>query len=267
MPAFRPPSRPADRRAAAAALAALTSGQRVPTNPKELIADAGGTRAAAGLLGKSQRQMQRWARGEVHDIPATSIRQLAQAGRTSRMSKVITELGGAKRVAELTGRHVSTVRDWASGRIKMPKPDARQKLGRADVALRLQSKGVAVDPVTGLPVRPVYVKVTGDVRVKGSSKSQDLPPVPGKRIGAQGGINVSPETMRAIVDALGVNDYQSAHEALESWLTGNYAMGEGAYDPNRGIGLFIDNIDAVSFSHDRHEDPPSKFQPRTPRTP
>jgi len=263
MPQFRPPPRQADRNAAAAVLAQLTAGQRVPTNTRDLIADAGGTRASAGVLGKSQRQMQRWARGEVHHLPADAVRRLTQAGNTSRMNQVIRELGGAKRVAELTGRHVSTVRDWASGRIKMPKPDARQKLGRADVAIRMKDKGVSVDPATGLVDRPVYVKLTGDVRVKGSSKSLDLPVVEGKNIGAWGGINVSADTMRDIVDALGVGNYRAAHEALEAWLTGNYASGEGAYDANRGIGLFIDRIDTVAFSHDRDATPP----PRGPRNP
>lgn len=263
MPQFRPPPRQADRDAAAAVLAALTAGQRVPTGTRDLIADAGGTRAVAGLLGKSQRQMQRWARGEVHDIPADARRRLIQAGNTARMSRVIGELGGTKRVAELTGRHVSTVRDWANGRIKTPKPDARQKLGRADVAIRMQAKGVTVDPVTGLVDRPVYVKLTGDVRVKGSSKSLEVPVIEGKNIGAWGGIQVSAETMRDIVDALGVGNYRAAHEALEAWLTGNYASGEGAYDANRGIGLFIDRIDNVAFSHDRNAD----SAPRRPQKP
>ena len=53
MPPFRPPARPPDRRGAAAALAALAAGQRVPNTLKELIADAGGTRSASRLLGKS----------------------------------------------------------------------------------------------------------------------------------------------------------------------------------------------------------------------
>ena len=43
MPQFRPPPRQADRDAAAAVLAQLTAGQRVPTNTRDLIADAGGT--------------------------------------------------------------------------------------------------------------------------------------------------------------------------------------------------------------------------------
>src|SRR5664279_810303 len=259
MPPFRPPAQQPARGSGAAALAALAAGQRVPNTLKELIADAGGTRSAGRLLGKSQRQMQRWAAGEVHDIPTGSLRRLAQAGHTARMNRVIKELGGAKRVAEITGRHVSTVRDWASGRIRMPKPDARQKLGRADVALRMKAKGITVDPVTGIVAKPTYLQLKGDVRVKGTSKSLDQN-VPGKNIGAWGGIQISPETMRDVVDALGVGNYPAAHQALEEYLSTNYANC-GGYDLQQGIGFFIDRIDTLSFSHDLH---PTPSPPRTP---
>jgi len=78
-----PTSSPPDRRGAAVALAALAAGQRVPNTLKELIADAGGTRSASRLLGKSQRQMQRWARGEVHEVPTGSA--AAGSGPAARL--------------------------------------------------------------------------------------------------------------------------------------------------------------------------------------
>src|SRR5664279_2394865 len=98
-------------------------------------------------------------------------RVLAQGGAAARVSRVVDQLGGVKRVAELTGRDPSTVRRWASGKIASPKPDARRVLGRADAALRMREKGLQIDPETGRPQAPLSVQMRADVRVRGASKS------------------------------------------------------------------------------------------------
>lgn len=250
MPAFRPPPQPPDRRGAAAALADALADQRVPSTARELIADVGGTRRAAELLGCSMRTAQRRAAGAGAALSTDERRALAQAGAAARIGRVVEELGGVRRVAELTGRSPSTVRRWMTGKIHTPKPDARRVIGRADAAIRMRSKGLQVDPVTGQPTSPVKVQMKADVRVRGTSKSVVIDTY-GKNIGAwDGGVEIDdPVLMAEIVEALGRGDQAAVQELLEEFLSTNYAEC-GGYDPEAGIGFFIDRIDWAEFTQE-----------------
>ena len=155
------------------------------------------------------------------------------------------QLGGVKRVAELTGRDPSTVRRWASGKIHSPKPDARRVLGRADAALRMREKGLQIDPATGRPQAPLSVQMRADVRVRGASKSLSAD-TPNKFIGGWGGVNLPEDVVIAVVEALGAGDTNGVKEALEEYLSTNYAACT-SYDPANDVGFFLDRIHSVTF--------------------
>src|SRR5664279_3807014 len=81
MPQFRPPpATGADRAAAAGLLADALAERRVSTTPGDLVADVGGTRHAAELLGVSQRTVQRRVAGQGPGLSAGELRVLAQGG-------------------------------------------------------------------------------------------------------------------------------------------------------------------------------------------
>jgi len=246
MPQFRPPpATGADRAAAAGLLADALAERRVSTTPGELVADVGGTRRAAELLRVSQRTVQRRVAGQGPGLSAGELRVLAQGGAAARVSRVVDQLGGVKRVAELTGRDPSTVRRWASGKIASPKPDARRVLGRADAALRMREKGLQIDPATGRPQAPLSVQMRADVRVRGASKSLSAD-TPNKFIGGWGGVNLPDDVAIAIVEALGAGDTTGVKEVLEEYLSTNYATCS-SYDPANEIGFFLDRIHSVTF--------------------
>jgi DNA-binding transcriptional regulator YdaS (Cro superfamily) len=249
MPQFRPPpATGADRAAAAGLLADALAERRVSTTPGDLVSDVGGTRRAAGLLGVSQRTVQRRVAGQGPGLSAGELRVLAQGGAAARVSRVVDQLGGVKRVAELTGRDPSTVRRWASGKIHSPKPDARMVLGRADAALRMGEKGLQIDPATGRPRAPLSVQMRADVRVRGASKSLSAD-TPNKFIGGWGGVNLPDDVVIAVVEALGAGDTNGVKQALEEYLSTNYAACS-SYDPANEIGFFLDRIHSVSFEQD-----------------
>ena len=249
MPQFRPPpATGADRAAAAGLLADALAERRVSTTPGDLVADVGGTRHAAELLGVSQRTVQRRVAGQGPGLSAGELRVLAQGGAATRVSRVVDQLGGVKRVAELTGRDPSTVRRWASGKIHSPKPDARRVLGRADAALRMSEKGLQIDPATGRPQAPLSVQMRADVRVRGASKSLSAD-TPNKFIGGWGGVNLPDDVVIAVVEALGAGDTNGVKQALEEYLSTNYAACS-SYDPANEIGFFLDRIHSVSFEQD-----------------
>ena len=173
------------------------------------------------------------------------LRALAQGGAAARISQVVEQLGGVKRVAELTGRDPSTVRRWANGKIHAPKPDAQRVLGRADAALRMREKGLQIDPETGRPQAPLSVQMRADVRVRGASKSLSAD-TPNKFIGGWGGVDLPDDVAVAIVEALGAGDITRVKEILEEYLSTNYAACS-SYDPRNDIGFFLDRIHSVSF--------------------
>lgn len=249
MPPIRPRGAAPDRRRTARDLGDALAEPRVPTDLSSLIRDVGGTRAAAALVGRSARTMRRWAAGDVQNVPADLTSQLARAGRASRTRDLIGELGGARRVAELTGRSVRTVQRWAAGHIQRPRTDAQHLLGRADAAVRMRGRGLSIDPATGRPTSPVFLQLQGSIRVNSSPTSQYT--YVSRAIGTGGltaqGILIDDETIQAVVDALGQSNYRAAQEALESFLSINYAS-VGSYDSGREIGLFIDSITSIGFS-------------------
>lgn len=254
MAQFRPPTAPPNRRQAAADINNALASPRIPTSVRALVSDVGGTRAAAQLVGRSERQVQRWMSGDIGHIPDQLRASLARAGTAARNRVLIQELGGTRRVAELTGRSVRTVERWASGQIAQPRRDARQLLGRADAAVRMRSRGLSIDPATGRPVGPVYLRVNGSIRINASSRQQYN--YPSRNIGT-GGMNPQgfeiTEVMAAITDALGEGDPAAAQEALEAYLSDAYAAA-GRYDPVAEIGVFIDRVDGIEFNQDLLDD-------------
>ena len=250
MAQFRPSTAPPNRRQAAADINNALAAPRIPSSVRNLVRDVGGTRAAARLVGRSQRQVQRYVSGDIGQVPEKFRAALARAGTAARNRALIQELGGTRRVAELTGRSVRTVERWASGQIAQPRRDARQLLGRADAAVRMRARGLAVDPATGRPLAPVYIRVNGAIRINASTRQQYN--YPSRNIGTGGmnplGFEIT-EAMAAITDALGAGDPRAAQEALEAYLSDAYAAA-GSYDPIAEIGVFIDRIDGIEFNQD-----------------
>jgi hypothetical protein len=115
MPPIRPQAPAPTRGQAARAITTSLASPRVSDSIGDLIRDAGGTRAASRLVGRSPRSLQRWARGDVQHIPEHARGVLARASVTGRNRDLIQELGGVRRTAELTGRTLRTVQRWASG--------------------------------------------------------------------------------------------------------------------------------------------------------
>lgn len=248
MPAFRPLAAPPDREGAAAALSAALAGptRTGPASTGQLISEAGGTRRAAELLGVSSRTVQRRAAQQGRALSDTERQTLERAVARTQIQRAVHELGGVKRVAELTGRSPSTVRRWASGRIRAPKADAQRILTRPQTARRMRTAGLRVDPATGRPSGPVTLQMTADVRIKGESKSPSYDQRT-KNIGAQFPVTIDDQAMTAVVDAVGAGDRAQVQQVLEEYLSTNYAACS-SYDPDSGIGLFIDRIEHIEFN-------------------
>ena len=258
MAQFRPQTARADRGRAARDLGDALASPRISTQIRDLVRDVGGTRAAAALVGRSERTVQRWSAGQVGHVPDQLRSTLARAGGAARTRNLIGELGGTRRVAELTGRSLRTVQRWANGQIAVPRADARQLLGRADAAVRMRGRGLTIDPATGRPRAPIYLTLKGNIRVNASRSagySYDS-----RSIGTGGmsdkGYQLDDAVIAEIVDALGQGDYRGAQAALEEHLSSSY-VAVGSYDPATNIGLFIDSIESVEFNQDDIETPES----------
>lgn len=251
MPPFRPRTTPPDRQRAARGIADALAEPRIPGDMRSIIRDAGGTREAARLVGRSERTIQRWMAGQVEHIPDQLRGTLARAGTAGRTRQLIADLGGARAMAAITGRSVRTVQRWANGEIARPRPDARRRLGRADAANRMRQRGLTINPATGQPGAPIYLQLTGAIRVV-SSPSKEYS-YPSRSIGIGGmnpqGVQISADTMAAVTDALGRSDYAGVRSALEEFLSTEYAA-TGSYNPSAGVGLFIDSIDSITFNQD-----------------
>lgn len=256
MPPIRPQAPAPTRGQAARAITTSLASPRVSGSIGDLIRDAGGPRAASRLVGRSERSLQRWAAGTVQNIPAHARGVLARASVASRNRDLIQELGGVRRTAELTGRSVRTVQRWASGAITTPLADARRTLQRADAAVRMRDQGINVDPATGLPRGRVFLQMKGELRINLSRN--DGYHYPSRQIGTSERDEICPEIMAQLVDALGQGDIQGVQAALENHLSTEY-LGQtiGRYDPNQGIGVFIDRVDQITFTQDPDGEEPA----------
>jgi len=256
MPPIRPQAPAPTRGQAARAITTSLASPRVSDSIGDLIRDAGGTRAASRLVSRSPRSLQRWARGEVQHIPAHARGVLARASIASRNRDLIQELGGPRRTAELTGRTLRTVQRWVSGEIAAPLADARRVLQRADAAVRMRAQGLNVDPATGRPRGSVFLQMKGELRINLSRN--DGYHYPSRQIGTSEADQISPEIMAQLVDALGQGDIQGVQAALENHLSTEY-LGQtiGRYDPNQGIGVFIDRVDQITFYQDADGEEPT----------
>ena len=256
MPPIRPQAPAPTRGQAARAITTSLASPRVSGSIGDLIRDAGGPRAASRLVGRSTRSLQRWARGDVQHIPAHARGVLARASVAGRNRDLIQELGGVRRTAELTGRSVRTVQRWASGEITTPLADARRMLQRADAARRMRGQGLNIDPATGRPRGAVFLQMKGEIRV--NIPRNDGYHYPTRQIGTSEADQISPEIMAQLVDALGQGDIQGVQAALENHLSTEY-LGQtiGRYDPNQGIGVFIDRVDQITFYQDADGEEPT----------
>lgn len=258
MPPIRPQAPAPTRGQAARAITTSLASPRISSAISDLIRDAGGPKAASRLVGRSERSLQRWAAGTVQNIPVHARGVLARASVASRNRDLIQELGGTRRTADLTGRSLRTVQRWASGEIAAPLADARRVLQRADGARRMRGQGLNIDPATGRPRGPVFLQMKGELRINLSRN--DGYHYPSRQIGTSEADQISPEIMAQLVDAIGQGDIQGVQAALENHLSTEY-LGQtiGRYDPNQGIGVFIDRIDQITFTQDEDggDQPPS----------
>lgn len=251
MPPLRPRPAPPDRGRAAAALGAalVPPAPPPPTTMRELITASGGTRAAADLVGRSPRTLRRWAAGQVQHVPAEAQQALARASTAARNRQLIDEMGGVRRVSQITGRSVRTVQRWARGEIRRPRLDAQQILGRADAAIRMRELGLQIDPATGLPQGTIYLQLSGSIRVNASRTAGYS--YPSRSIGGREhplGLAIEdPQVIADMVAALGMNDPAAAQAILEAHLSNDYAA-VGSYDQRQQIGLFIDSITSIEIN-------------------
>ncbi len=249
MPPLRPQPAPPNRGRAANDLAASLAAPRISSDLRNLIRDAGGTRAAAELVNRSPRTIQRWAAGQVQHVPDAARGTLSRVSATAHNRSLIQEMGGVQRVAQITGRSLRTVQRWANGQIRRPRADAQRVLGRADAAVRMRARGISIDPATGRPTTPLHLKLTGSVRINASRTKGYA--YPARSIGTGGlsplGFELDPDVVAQIVEALGQGDTIGAQTILEAHLSDSYAA-VGSYDSNTEIGLFIDAITSVEFN-------------------
>ncbi|HEY5880971.1 MAG TPA: hypothetical protein VIU11_18810 [Nakamurella sp.] len=246
MPPIRPRAPAPTRGQASRAITGSLATPRVSPEIRDLIRDAGGPRAAAQLVGRSERSLQRWAAGQVRNIPAHAQQTLARVSTGSRNRELIAELGGTRRAAELTGRSMRTVQRWANGEITAPRVDARRMLQRADGARRMRDRGLNIDPATGRPRGPVFLQLKGELRINLSADTGYHYPT--RQVGTQQLDEISPELMAQLVDAIGQGDNRAAQQILEMHLSTEYLGRDvGQYDPDRGIGVFVDRIDQITF--------------------
>lgn len=178
---------------------------------------------------------------------AAAMLSEALAGTPQELAQTIQRLGGPKKVANLVGRSVRTVQRWASGTIRAPKPDARLALNRADIRDRLARRGINVDD-TGKPRRPISFQGSGQVSVQGPSKTPTYNYF--RRLGAQGGIDIDPDTIAAMLDRIAHGDTEGALRLIERDLTRDYADCGDNYNPETGQGFRFDNLTDARFYTD-----------------
>lgn len=253
MPQFRPQAPPPDRGRAARRVTDTLAAPRAAEDLPGLIRDAGGPRNAAQLpgVGRSTRQLQRWARGEVQQVPNSARRALARASLAARQSRVIEALGGKQRAAEIYGRTVRTIERYATGEIRLPRGTALRAFQRAEAALRMRGRGLNVDPATGRPVTPVHVALSNSAIRVNPDRTRPYS-YDSRSIG--GGVDplgvlITPEVFADITDAVGRGDERGAHRILEQYLTTEYA-GLLTYDEQNAVGLFIDRIGQIDFTQE-----------------
>lgn len=192
----------------------------------------------------------REARAERED--AASLLSQAMAGSPQDRAQTIARLGGPAAVAGLVGRSVRTVQRWAAGTIRTPKTDALTRLNRADVHDRLSRRGINVDD-RGRPRRPVAFQGAGQVSVQGPSDTEVYTYF--RRIGAQGGIEIDPDTFAAMLDRIAAGDNEGALRLIERDLTRDYTAVGDNYDPHTGVGFRFDNLTDARFYTDAAGEP------------
>lgn len=191
------------------------------------------------LQGQDAREARSEAAGRVRE---------AMIGDDESLSDTVQRLGGARAVAGLVGRSVRQVQRWARGETRAPRSDAASLLRGADVRDRLNRRGFSVDP-GGQPSQAVRIQTRGQVSVQGPSNTEVYTYV--RRIGAEGGHELRPDTFATMVDRLTRGDEEGALQAYEQQMTGDYvSMSEADYDAARGIGFRQDTIDDVSLYTD-----------------
>lgn len=250
MPQIRPRPSPANREQATRELTESLIGPPPSNDLRSLVREAGGSRAVGQIVGRSPRTIQRWMAGQVGHIPRQARETLASTVQAQRTRDLVEQLGGVQRVADLTGRSTRTVQRWMAGQIRTPRPDARRMLQRGATSARMSTHGIQVDPRTGLPSSPVFIRLAGKIRAKNAS------PSPGydydRRIGVDDrtrGIALPDHVVAAIVAALSQGDRWAAHAALEEWLSTDFSA-VGTYQPEQGYGMFVDRIDSVEFNQE-----------------
>ncbi len=227
----------------------------------ELIAEYGGTHAVAQATGRSQRQIQRWARSGTDRMSPESRRALTRAsdrlnaadrrahGR-AEWGALAQRFGGAKGLAQALGVHHRTAQKWLSG-AAVPSEANLARLKQADRGYRLsQTYGhlgsQAADPA---PAGRVHMKASGDVRARGvhGSPVYDYQRQLGIASVDDRGHELPPEVSQDLFQAMQTDPHQ-ALDVLQEHLSGardgdpwGYANC-GAYDPDQEWGFFLDNF-------------------------
>ena len=171
----------------------------------------------------------------------------ALAGTPQDRAQTIARLGGAAAVGRLVGRSTRTVQRWASGSIKNPKADALALLNRADVHDRMARRGINLRP-DGRPYRTMRFQAAGMVKVQGPSKTPEYR-YP-RRIGPQGGLELNPDTIAAMIDRVVAGDTEGVLRLAERDLTRDYAQCGDIYNPETGMGMRFETLDEATFYTD-----------------
>lgn len=180
---------------------------------------------------------------------AARIRE-ALVGPAEDRAPTIARLGGTTRVAAIVGRSVRTVQRWAAGTIRAPRADALGKLNQADVRDRATRRGLDPDARPGTPRAPKF-QARGQVAVQGPSDTPTYAYY--RRIGAEGGIELLPDTLSSMLDHLASSNDEAALQDLERQQTRDYADCGDNYDAAAGLGFRFETLDEVSFYSDNDD--------------
>lgn len=235
---------------------------------EELIEGAGGVSALARQAGVHRSTIGRLRSGRTDPARVRAPTREALAGvnaaandtarreaAAATWAPILERFGGTGGLAAASGLSQRQIQRYVAGEAQ-PRSEALRRLRRADRRYRMSrtpGSGFATPPTppaappSGRVVGPRYrIRATGRVRVHDPSYRRDYS-YTSRSIGDTG-IEIPSDLVGEIQDAVVDGDSDSAMHALQGWLSEDYAAsGVGAYDPEEGIGFFLEEIDTFSL--------------------